>query len=176
MRPRSRRPRSRRCWPAWSPRSRFPSRRPTSWAATPGCGRWWPARRRARPTSRPRPRWSGAPRRPALVEDPETGVLAVVGGKLTTYRRMAQDAVDRIAARPGVAAGPCRTSRLPLVGAGATPSGVTPRPRRTNEMPAADGASAPELLMRRYGTEARDVAALAEGDKGLLEPVAPGVP
>ena len=30
--------------------------------------------------------------------------------------------------------------------------------------------------MRRYGSEAVDVAALAEGDARLLEPVAPGVP
>jgi glycerol-3-phosphate dehydrogenase len=96
-------------------------------------------------------------RRHALVEDPDTGVLAVVGGKLTTYRRMAQDAVDHIAARPGVTAGPCRTANLPLVGAGPAPS-------------------APDLLLRRYGTEAADVAALAGGDPGLLEPVAPGVP
>jgi glycerol-3-phosphate dehydrogenase len=97
-------------------------------------------------------------RRHALVEDPDTGVLAVVGGKLTTYRRMAQDAVDRITARPGVSAGPCRTTNLPLVGAGAAPAGI------------------PEPLVRRYGTEAGDVAALADGDPGLLEPVAPGVP
>jgi glycerol-3-phosphate dehydrogenase len=97
-------------------------------------------------------------RRHALVEDPDTGVLAVVGGKLTTYRRMAQDAVDHIAARPGVSAGRCRTANLPLVGAG---------PLRTG---------APDLLLRRYGAEAADVAALAEGDMTLLEPVAPGVP
>ena len=56
-------------------------------------------------------------RRHALIEDPDSHVLTIVGGKLTTYRRMAQDAVDAIAARPGVGAGPCRTTRLPLVGA-----------------------------------------------------------
>ena len=42
-------------------------------------------------------------RRHAIVEDPDGGALAIVGGKLTTYRRMAQDAVDRITDRP------CRT-------------------------------------------------------------------
>jgi glycerol-3-phosphate dehydrogenase len=97
-------------------------------------------------------------RRHALVEDAATGVLAVVGGKLTTYRRMAQDAVDRIAARPGLAAQPCRTRDLPLVGAG-------PRP-----------AGAPELLVRRYGAEAPQLSALAACDPDLLRPVAPGVP
>jgi glycerol-3-phosphate dehydrogenase len=92
----------------------------------------------------------------ALVEDPDTNVLAIVGGKLTTYRRMAQDTVDRIAARPGVVAGPCRTENLPLVGAGP--------------------ATGPELLVRRYGSETPRLLALAERDPQLLEPVAPGVP
>jgi glycerol-3-phosphate dehydrogenase len=119
-------------------------------------------------------------RRHALVEDPDTGVLAVVGGKLTTYRRMAQDAVDRIAARPGVDAGPCRTARLPLVGAGLDRADTTagprriPRPPRVATSPSPTGA--PSLLMRRYGSEAGDVAALAAGDRDLIEPVAPGVP
>ena len=34
----------------------------------------------------------------------------------------------------------------------------------------------PARLVRRYGAEAGDVAALAAGDPRLLEPVAPGVP
>jgi glycerol-3-phosphate dehydrogenase len=98
-------------------------------------------------------------RRHAIVEDPATGMISVVGGKLTTYRRMAQDAVDRIAARPDVAAGPCVTARLALVGA---------RGPRTPGLPA--------RLERRYGAEAGAVAELAGGDPALLEPIAPGVP
>ena len=80
------------------------------------------------------------------------GVWTVLGGKLTTYRRMAQDVVDRLTDVP------CRTASLPLVGA----SGPA-RP-------------APGRLVRRYGTEAADVAALADRDPGLLQPVAAGVP
>ncbi|MEX2194801.1 MAG: glycerol-3-phosphate dehydrogenase/oxidase [Thermoleophilaceae bacterium] len=91
-------------------------------------------------------------RRHALITDPNTGVLTVVGGKLTTYRRMAQDAVDRISASP------CRTHRLPLVGAGPAPTDLPPR------------------LARRYGAEAAAVAALADGRPELLRPVAAGVP
>ncbi len=90
-------------------------------------------------------------RRHAVVRG-DDGMWTVLGGKLTTYRQMAQDAVDRLTDRP------CRTTRLPLVGA------VGPhRP-------------APARLSRRYGAEAADVAALAERDPRLLEPVAPGVP
>ena len=95
-------------------------------------------------------------RRHAIVEDPASGALAIVGGKLTTYRRMAQDVVDRLTVRP------CRTARLPLVGA-APPSALR-------------SVAAPERLVRRYGTEAPAVAALADGRPELLEPVAPGVP
>ncbi len=91
-------------------------------------------------------------RRHAVVRG-EDGVWTVLGGKLTTYRRMAQDAVDVLTDRP------CRTTALPLVGAtGPVPSGV------------------PERLVRRYGAESGDVAALAARDPRLLEPVAPGVP
>ena len=96
-------------------------------------------------------------RRHAVVEDPATGALTVLGGKLTTYRRMAQDTVDLIAARPGVAAGRCRTRSLALVGAGPPPPG------------------APTRLVRRYGSEAARVLALADHAPELLEPLAPGV-
>ena len=95
-------------------------------------------------------------RRHAIVEDPSSGALAIVGGKLTTYRRMAQDVVDRLTDRP------CRTQRLPLVGA-APPAALR-------------SVAAPERLVRRYGTEAAAVAALADDRPELLEPVAPGVP
>ena len=52
----------------------------------------------------------------------DTGVVTVVGGKLTTYRRMAEDAVDAVVAGRGlrrarVGCQPCRTRDLPLVGA-----------------------------------------------------------
>ena len=88
-------------------------------------------------------------RRHAVVEDAVTGALTVVGGKLTTYRAMAQDAVDRITERP------CRTAGLALVGADG----------------AAGAAGAPHRLARRFGAEARAVASL-----GSTEPLAPGVP
>jgi glycerol-3-phosphate dehydrogenase len=91
-------------------------------------------------------------RRHAVVQETD-GLWTVLGGKLTTYRRMAQDTVDRLTDLP------CRTRTLPLVGAvGAAAPGV------------------PARLVRRYGSEAGDVAALAAGDPSLLRPVAPGVP
>jgi glycerol-3-phosphate dehydrogenase len=98
-------------------------------------------------------------RRHAVIEDPSSSAITVVGGKLTTYRQMAQDAVDVIARRSdGVPA--CRTQRMQLVGA---------------SMPgAATIDHLPRRLVRRYGTEAAEIAALADGRPELLAPVAEG--
>jgi glycerol-3-phosphate dehydrogenase len=89
------------------------------------------------------------------------GVVTIVGGKLTTYRRMAQDAVDAALAARGLPYQDSRTARLPLVGAA---------PARV--LAALD---APRRLIQRYGTEAPRVHALAQSDPALAEPVAPGL-
>ncbi|MCW2621274.1 MAG: glycerol-3-phosphate dehydrogenase/oxidase [Frankiales bacterium] len=53
-------------------------------------------------------------RRHTLVEG-RGGMLTITGGKLTTYRRMAKDVVDRIVERDGRRAR-CRTDEIPLTG------------------------------------------------------------
>ncbi|MDQ4007326.1 MAG: glycerol-3-phosphate dehydrogenase/oxidase [Actinomycetota bacterium] len=80
-----------------------------------------------------------------------SGVVTVVGGKLTTYRKMAEDAVDatRLATRP------CRTRDLPLLGA--APHEVLTR------------LEEPARLVRRFGTEARLVIDEAVAASGLPE-------
>jgi glycerol-3-phosphate dehydrogenase len=54
----------------------------------------------------------------------------VTGGKLTTYRLMAEETVDAIAKHLRIAAEPCRTGKTPLVegGAFASLSGILPPP------------------------------------------------
>ncbi|MBJ7521066.1 MAG: glycerol-3-phosphate dehydrogenase/oxidase [Solirubrobacteraceae bacterium] len=89
------------------------------------------------------------------------GLVSVVGGKLTTYRRMAEDAVDAAVAAGGLSAGPCRTADLPLVGAASRA--------------ALAAVPAPGRLVDRHGTEAPAVLALAAGDPELLAPLAPGL-
>ncbi|SMQ21617.1 glycerol-3-phosphate dehydrogenase [Streptomyces sp. Ag82_O1-12] len=100
-------------------------------------------------------------RRHAVLTSPD-GVVSVVGGKLTTYRRMAEDAVNAAVDARGLAAGPSPTAALPLVGAAA--------PR------ALAALRAPRRLVQRYGTEAPAVQALAVRDPRLAEPVVPGHP
>lgn len=60
-----------------------------------------------------------------LVATSETGFVTVLGGKLTTYRRMAEDAVDRIVAERGVSAPGSTTTTLPLVRDGDVPGQST---------------------------------------------------
>lgn len=86
------------------------------------------------------------------------GIISVVGGKLTTYRKMAKDAVDAAVARSGLHAGRCRTAALPLVGA-ASPATLA-------------RFDAPAELVARYGTEAPAVLAEAGDDPRLLAPIA----
>jgi len=90
-----------------------------------------------------------------------------VGGKLTTYRRMAEDAVDAALAHSGVDAGPCRTRALPLLGAA--------------DRSTLSALELPPRLVRRFGTDAglvldtaREVTRL--GDDELLAPIAEGLP
>ncbi|WP_405453432.1 glycerol-3-phosphate dehydrogenase/oxidase [Streptomyces achromogenes] len=117
--------------------------------ASPGAGTGDPART------------SDISRRHAVLTSPD-GVTTVVGGKLTTYRRMAQDAVDAAAEARGLRAAPSPTAALPLIGAAA--------PDRLRALPA------PRRLVHRYGTEAMAVHALTAEDPGLAEPVLPGHP
>jgi glycerol-3-phosphate dehydrogenase len=92
-----------------------------------------------------------------------TGVVTVVGGKLTTYRQMAEDAVDAAVTQRGLTAAECRTRDLPLVGAA---------PRET-----LGTVEAPARLVRRYGAEAPAVLASARRlVEDPLRPVAPNLP
>jgi glycerol-3-phosphate dehydrogenase len=98
----------------------------------------------------------------AVVESP-SGVISVVGGKLTEYRHMAQDVLDRAIELRCLEAGECRTRNLPLVGAPANP-GSTVAPM----------AGLPESLVLRYGAEAANVIAAATCERPA-DPVADGI-
>jgi glycerol-3-phosphate dehydrogenase len=93
-----------------------------------------------------------------------SGLVTVTGGKLTTYREMAEEAVDVVVSRLGRAA----------------PRGARRSRTRRLALRGADGWRAVEArsphLARRYGGEGRVVEALAEADPGLAEPLVPGLP
>jgi glycerol-3-phosphate dehydrogenase len=90
-----------------------------------------------------------------------SGVVTVTGGKLTTYREMAEDAVDEVVDLLGLEA-KCRTKKLHLVGA----DGYREPPTGT----------ADAHLATRYGTLAADVRSLIAADPTLGEPLVAGQP
>ncbi len=91
------------------------------------------------------------------------GLVTVTGGKLTTYRRMAEDTVDVVARALGRGGGADRsvTRKLKLRGAPGGPVGPAARADR---------------LFARYGTEADAVRALCAERAELAEPVVEGLP
>ncbi len=119
------------------------------------------------------------------------GVVTVTGGKLTTYRKMAEDTLAQVVPLLGPgrprSAERCVTAKLPLRGA---PDGSRhragpgrrregPRRRRLSTGSATDRTPATERdehLAHRYGTEAPAVLAVADGRPELLEPIVAGLP
>jgi glycerol-3-phosphate dehydrogenase len=98
----------------------------------------------------------------AVVESP-SGVISMIGGKLTEYRYMAEDVLDYAIGWRHLRAADCRTRNLPLVGAPANP-GSALRP----------SSGLPASLVARYGAEAPHVIATASCDRPT-EPVAEGI-
>lgn len=100
---------------------------------------------------------SALSREHAVVE-PMLGLFLVAGGKLTTYRVMAADVVDRAARRLGWSR-PSPTARLPLLGADGYPAMW--RDRSALAARSAVPVGAVEHLLERYGSLAPEVLAVA---------------
>ena len=112
--------------------------------------------------------------------EPE-GLVSIAGGKLTTYRAMAEDLVDRIVAREGKrfgwSPGPCRTGETPLVGGEL--EGFEQYCEATAQALETSWGLSPAIsqrLLRTYGTEHVRVLGYALRDRGLLRPLASGCP
>ena len=104
--------------------------------------------------------------RRAELYETSSGMLTITGGKLTTWRRMAKQTVDRIVERSGRRAN-CQTAEIPL--------GMEIDPAQL-AAPDVVGEESRRQLAFRYGHAARKVLKLAEDDPVLAEPVLPGMP
>ena len=104
-------------------------------------------------------------RRHTVTTSPD-GMVTVTGGKLTTYRKMAQDTVDVVVTRLGESPRRrrCVTKTLSLIGATA----------KTRDPVAL--AQPHARLLGRYGTESGAVLAVADGRPDLLEQAVAGLP
>ncbi len=97
-----------------------------------------------------------------LVRSSPSGVVTVTGGKLTTYREMAEDAVDEVLRLLGRRRR-CRTRRLRLLGG-------------ERSMRVAAPGTVEAHLAERHGTLAAAVAELAAEDPSLAVPLVEGLP
>lgn len=89
------------------------------------------------------------------VRTDEVGLVTVLGGKWTTYRKMAEDCVNRCAELAQLPRANCITANLPI--RSAEPVNVGSR-------------------LSHYGDDAADVAALVESASSLGEPLVPELP
>ena len=104
--------------------------------------------------------------RRAELYETSSGMLTITGGKLTTFRRMAAQVVDRITQRDGRDA-QCRTDDIPL--------GMAARPDDLEtDVSLPEGAA--DQLAFRYGHAARAVLDVCEERPELAGPIAPGHP
>lgn len=107
-----------------------------------------------------------------VVMDGPGGMVTIVGGKLTTYRRMAEDTIDHVAKRRGKAI-THPTQNMPLDGAvGAQAANA-----------AVDAAAQPYgwnadvvKRLKQYGSEAHKLLTLCAEDVALAQPIVPDLP
>ena len=90
---------------------------------------------------------------------PSAGIISILGGKITGYRAIAEEAVDAVCRKLGITAR-CETATKPLPGARNTP----PQPNGT------------PFLRSLYGTRAAAVMALTDAAAELEEPLASEYP
>lgn len=111
---------------------------------------------------RPLIRKGGSPRkvsRKHLIHVSRSGVIFVVGGKYTTYRKVAEDCMNRIHPARG-------TGAFTVYGSGV----ITETPEAAAARARLDAATV-RSLMDLYGTRYKDVLALVERDPALGEKV-----
>lgn len=103
------------------------------------------------------------------VASPTPGLVVIAGGKYTTYRVMAADAVDAVAGQLGREVPASVTEHTPLLGA----DGFLALRNSAPRLAARHGLDVAQIdrLLARYGSLVEDVLALAEGRPELLETV-----
>jgi glycerol-3-phosphate dehydrogenase len=99
-----------------------------------------------------------------------SGLVSVAGGKYTTYRVMAEDAIDASARGLDKQVPASATDSTPLIGA----EGYEVARNQRHQIAAESGlhVARVEHLLSRYGTRIHELLGLAEGRPELLKPLA----
>jgi glycerol-3-phosphate dehydrogenase len=104
-----------------------------------------------------------------VVAHPVPGLVVVAGGKWTTYRVMAKDAVDEATRTMDERVPPSCTETIPLLGA----EGFRAAWNRRNRTAEESGVHVARIehLLNRYGSMTPEVLAIIEEDHSLAEPI-----
>jgi glycerol-3-phosphate dehydrogenase len=102
--------------------------------------------------------------------DPASGLISVLGGKWTTYRAMAEDAIDCVEQSLGVEPVVCSTLDLPLTGAEGFWVDYWRQLAEKYEL----SRQTARHLAQKFGTDAPRVLELTEREAQLLQPLLPG--
>ncbi len=92
----------------------------------------------------------------------EEGILTILGGKYTTYRHIAEEAVDKVVRFLKLPARPCRTAETPLYGA--------------QKLDFQKNSPHAERLIAQYGTAAEQILKIIEKDPQEAEQICPHHP
>ncbi len=107
------------------------------------------------------------------------GLISISGGKLTTYRRMAERVVDlaarRLSERFGVDSGDTRTNEAPVSGGSINRDELASMAQRLVESEKLSTATA-EHLVHAYGSNYRQLIDLMRTDEHLRKPLIEGLP
>ena len=124
-----------------------------------------------------RSRSAGAVSREHRIVESASGLISIAGGKLTTYRVMGRDVMDRVATRLRKLDGrrPARapaTDELPLPGGETADLDVLV----SSAVARGIGESTAQHLVASYGTESAAVLNLVDRQRGLGKPILEGRP
>jgi glycerol-3-phosphate dehydrogenase len=104
--------------------------------------------------------------------DSQSGLISVLGGKWTTYRAMAEDAINAVQRHLGIAVGGCVTREHPLSGA----EGYSSAYLQSLVANYALSDATAQHLSEKFGTRATAVLELAKQEPELSAPVVAGYP
>jgi glycerol-3-phosphate dehydrogenase len=102
--------------------------------------------------------------------DSHSGLISIMGGKWTTYRAMAQDAIDAVQKKIGMQGSQCRTLNYKLVGSDGYSADYWQSLEKTYGLP----EPAARQLAEKYGARASDVMELVKQDPQLALPMSAG--
>lgn len=109
-----------------------------------------------------------------VVDSPAPGFVSIAGGKYTTYRVMAEDAVDEAVNHLRRIVPDSTTENLAIIGAEGYSVLINKIPKLANEYGLAEDTI--RHLLDRYGSLFEEVLAQAKDDSTLLEPLIEGLP